>query len=317
MTENKKGGLFARLAKTRNAMAKGLTAVLGGGVNIDEEVFDDIEDQLVMADLGVEASRALVESLRTQSKQQKIGSPEALLQALRNQLAGVLNAGPENDEKKSADETEDVRPFVILMVGVNGVGKTTTVAKLANHYQKQGKSVMLAAADTFRAAAIEQLQRWGERLGLTVVAQQHGADAAAVAHDAITSAQARNVDVLIVDTAGRQHTHGDLMDQLRKIERVLGKVMPDAPHEVFITVDAGNGQNVLSQVQSFSEAVRLTGVCVTKLDGTAKGGVVIALTQKFKLPVRFIGVGEGVEDFQEFSTQRFCEALLPDSLDAE
>ncbi len=304
-----RGGLFSRLTKSRERLSSGLKNLLGGAPKLDDALFDEIEEQLILADLGVAASTEIVETLRAEARSQRIATGEDLLKLLRLEVQKMFD-----HEMVKPFEIGKHSPFVIMMVGVNGVGKTTTTAKLAHRLSTSGHSVILAAADTFRAAAVEQLQTWGERLNIPVIAQQHGADAAAVAHDALTAAIARQCDVLIVDTAGRQHTHGDLMEQLKKVKRVLGKVMPDAPHEVLLTVDAGSGQNVLSQYQHFNEAVDVSGMCVTKLDGTAKGGVIVALTRQHQVPVRYIGIGEGVDDLRDFDAAEFVEALIPATL---
>lgn len=308
-TSKAKGGLFSRLSKTRERLSSGLKNLLGGAPKLDDALFDQIEEQLILADLGVNASTEIVDTLRTEARDQRIASGEELLNLLRHEVQKVFE-----DVTVEPFGIENHSPFVIMMVGVNGVGKTTTTAKLAHRLSASGYSVVLAAADTFRAAAVEQLQAWGERLNIPVIAQQHGADAAAVAHDALTAAIARQCDVLIVDTAGRQHTHGDLMEQLRKVKRVLGKVLPDAPHEVLLTVDAGSGQNVLSQYKHFNETVDVSGVCVTKLDGTAKGGVMVALTRQHNVPIRYIGIGEGVDDLRDFNAAEFVDALIPSTL---
>lgn len=303
-----KSGLFGRLAKTRELLGKGLAGLLRPGVKLDSALFDELEDQLLLADLGVEATSAIMDVVRDAAGKRRIGTADELLTLLRERLAAMLQPAGGRLELGMH------KPTVILMVGVNGVGKTTTAAKLAHRFQQRNASVMLAACDTFRAAAIEQLQAWGTRLAVPVIAQQHGADAAAVAHDALSAALARRIDVLIIDTAGRQHTHAGLMDQLRKLERVLAALMPGAPHETLLTVDAGTGQNALSQTERFHATVPLTGLCVTKLDGTAKGGVVVALARRFALPIRFIGVGEGLDDLREFEAAEFANALLPASL---
>ncbi len=300
------GGLFARLSRTREGLFGGISTLFRGNNVLDESALEEIEDQLLVADAGVAVSTRIVDHLREQVRKRRISDPDALRDSLGTVLADLLlpcEAAPL--------EFPGDRPLVIMMVGVNGVGKTTTLAKLAAGYRDSGHRVMLAACDTFRAAAIEQLQNWGERLGVPVIAQSHGADAAAVAFDAYEAARARKTDVLLVDTAGRQHTHGDLMEQLRKVKRVLGKADPAVPDEVWLTVDAGNGQNVLSQVDQFHQAVNLTGLCVTKLDGTAKGGVILALAEKHGLPIRYLGTGESAADLRPFVAREFVEALLP------
>ncbi len=299
-------GLMSRLVKTREALTRRLVGIFSPGAALDDDWFDEIEDQLIMADVGVGPTRTIVEALRVAAREQRLQSAEDLLGVVRAKMRDLL--APAGQPLVIDGQRE---PFVILMVGVNGVGKTTTVAKLAHQLKQDGHSVMLAACDTYRAAAVEQLQAWGQRLDVPVVAQRHGADAAAVAHDALRSAQARHASVLIVDTAGRQHTHGDLMEQLVKVRRVIAKIDETAPHETLLTVDAGNGQNVLAQVQQFHSRLGLTGLCVTKLDGTAKGGVVLALCDRFSIPVRYVGVGEAVTDFRPFDAEEFVDALMP------
>ncbi len=302
-----KEGLFSRLRKTRESLSSGLASIFSSSPKISEGVYEEIEDQLIMADLGVQTTQTILSELRKKAVQSRIESSDELLSVLKSVILDLLQYSEATEQS-----TDGKKPFVILMVGVNGVGKTTTMAKMANQYRNSGNRVLLAACDTFRAAAIEQLQSWGQRLDIPVIAQSHGADAAAVAFDAYSAAQARDMDYLLIDSAGRQHTHGDLMDQLQKLKRVLGRVDENAPHEVLLTVDAGNGQNVISQVENFNKAIPLTGLCVTKLDGTARGGVVISLADRFKLPIRYIGVGEGVDDLRPFIAEDFVDALLPE-----
>ncbi|NKB63768.1 MAG: signal recognition particle-docking protein FtsY [Gammaproteobacteria bacterium] len=304
-TEN--GGLFSRLSKTRKAFSEGLFGFLRSAPAIDNDFFEELEDQLVLADLGADTSQEIVIRLRDDVRKYSIKDSGELIDRLRASLIDILSF-PEPAEFKK----ERGLPYVILMVGVNGVGKTTTLAKISKHYQDQGSTVLMAACDTFRAAAIEQLQSWGDKLDIAVISQSHGSDAAAVAFDAYSAACARGVDVLVIDTAGRQHTHGDLMEQLRKINRVLEKTGAQIPHETLLTVDAGNGQNIHSQVENFSKTVDVNGLCVTKLDGTAKGGVVVSVVQKFGIPVRYLGVGEKVTDLKSFSAEEFVDAMLPD-----
>ena len=299
-------GLFARLAKTRKNLTDGLLGVFKTAPQLDDSLFDEIEDHLIMADLGVKTSQKILELLRASYAKNKIDSADLLLQELKQIMVGILDSNDHQQPETLA------KPHVILMVGVNGVGKTTTLAKLARLYKQQNKQVIMAAGDTFRAAAIEQLQSWGDRLDIPVIAQSHGSDAAAVAFDAYSAATARSADILLIDSAGRQHTHTDLMEQLKKIKRVLAKVDEHAPHEVLITVDAGNGQNALSQIENFQNTIPLTGLCVTKLDGTARGGVVIALSDQFDIPIKYIGVGEGVDQLRPFDAVSFVDALLPD-----
>ena len=280
---------------------------MGSGQGVfDDAVFEALEDQLIMADLGVTASGEAVAALRRHAASKRIESLPALKNLLSHELAAILGKAQRSIDIQSQPGT----PFVILMVGVNGVGKTTTAAKLAAFFQRSERSVMLAACDTFRAAAIEQLQTWGERLELPVIAQAHGADAAAVAHDAMKAAQARKIDVLIVDSAGRQHVNVDLMAQLQKIKRVIRAVDVAAPQETLLVVDGGTGQNALAQAAAFEDAVESTGVCVTKLDGTARGGIVVALARQCGLTIPFIGVGETLEDLQPFDADRFARALV-------
>jgi len=306
-TGNAKQGLFSRLRKTRDAFSGGLATLMGSGQGVfDDTVFEALEDQLIMADLGVTASAQAVAALRRYAASERIENLPALKHLLSNELATMLGKA-----QRSIDiQSQPGAPFVILMVGVNGVGKTTTAAKLAAFFQRSERSVMLAACDTFRAAAIEQLQTWGERLELPVIAQAHGADAAAVAHDAMKAAQARKIDVLIVDSAGRQHVNVDLMAQLQKIKRVIRAVDVAAPQETLLVVDGGTGQNALAQAAAFGDAVGPTGVCVTKLDGTARGGIVVALARQCALTIPFIGVGETLDDLQPFDADRFARALV-------
>jgi len=299
-------GLSAYLSRTRRSLAENFAAVFSTRPRLDESLYEDIEDHLIMADFGMQTARKIVDRSKQIVSQRKIGEVSGLFGALREAIVEILS-GP----KIEISEGSTTRPRVILMVGVNGVGKTTTLAKMANRFKQGNHAVMLAACDTFRAAAIEQLQTWGDRLEIPVISQSHGADAAAVAFDAYHAARARGGDYLLIDSAGRQHTHADLMAQLSKIKRVLSKAEATAPHDVYITVDAGNGQNMLSQVENFNRSIPLTGICVTKLDGTARGGGVVALTHRFGLPVRYIGVGEGMADLKPFDADAFVSALLP------
>jgi fused signal recognition particle receptor len=313
------GRLGERLAATRKTLKRGFAELLGAARAPDPALLDDLEAALLQADVGVEASARIIDGIRSQS-----GNPDMrvrLRTALLDLIApceqpleipavapGILP--PTTHARPGASQT---KPFVILVVGVNGAGKTTTIGKLAHRLQREGRSVMLAAADTFRAAAVEQLKVWGERNGVPVIAQDTGADAAAVAHDALHAATARGVDVLIIDTAGRLHTQSGLMDELKKIRRVIERIHPQAPHEVLLVLDAGIGQNALAQREHFQAAVGVTGLILTKLDGTAKGGVVFAMAAKNPLPIRFIGVGEGIEDLRVFNAAEFVEALLPET----
>ena len=308
MAGKEKQSLFLRLAKTRNFLTEGLHSVISRGGDIDAGMLDDIEDQLILADLGVEVSREVVDRLRTNIRARRVATVAEVRQELREDIVKILQPVARPWLMPTGAGTR-----VVLVVGVNGVGKTTTVAKLAEWLGRQGRSVMLAACDTFRAAAIDQLKVWGQRLDIPVVAQERGTDAAAVAHDALASARARGIDTLIIDSAGRQHVNADLMEQLRKIHRVLGRIDESAPQETLLVVDAGNGQNVLAQTQAFHAAIALTGICVTKLDGTARGGVIVALARRFGIPIPFVAMGERLEDLAPFDATAFTRALLPEA----
>ncbi len=303
----KKEGFFSRLksglSKTRTQLTSGIADLVLGSKQIDDDLFEEIETQLLMADVGVAATRKIIDDLTDKAGRKELKDPAALMERLRELLSEIV-------APCSSALQINKKPFVILMVGVNGVGKTTTIGKLAKKFQNEGKSVMLAAGDTFRAAAVEQLQVWGERNNVHVTAQHTGADSASVVFDALQAAQARNIDVLIADTAGRLHTKSNLMDELEKVVRVMQKLDPEAPHETMLVVDAGTGQNALSQAEHFHKAVGLSGISITKLDGTAKGGVVFALADKLSIPIRFIGVGEGIDDLRPFDSQDFIEALF-------
>lgn len=298
--------LGAALGRTRGRLVEGLARLLGGGAKVDEALLEELEDLLLAADVGVSVSSRVVEDLRTRARQAEGDAGEAVFDSLRESMLGVLRPVAVPLELSA----NDARPFVILVVGVNGTGKTTSIGKLAHRVKADGLSVMLAAGDTFRAAAIEQLQRWGERNDVPVVAQQIGADSASVIYDALSAAKARGVDVLIADTAGRLHTQADLMEELKKVRRVVTKLEPDAPHEVLLVLDAGTGQNALSQAVQFHQSLGVSGLCITKLDGTAKGGVVFAIADRLKIPIRFIGVGEGIDDLRSFDAEAFVDALL-------
>ncbi len=293
-----KPGLFARL-KARLTKNGGLLAAFTGPV--DEAALEELESRLIRGDVGVETTQRILDDLR----KRRLTDTGALRAALIEEIVALLTP-----VAKPLLLPADIKPFVVLALGVNGVGKTTTLGKLAQRFKSQGKSVMLAAGDTFRAAAVEQLQIWGERHGVPVIVQDHGADPAAVAHDAYMAAKARHVDVLLVDTAGRQQTQAGLMDELKKVSRVLGKFGPSIPHERLLVLDAGLGQNALRQIEEFHAAVGVTGLVITKLDGTAKGGIVLAAAGRFGIPVRFIGIGEAAEDLMPFDPQAFAEALV-------
>ncbi len=293
------------LKKTRSGFGEGLGRVFLGRKHIDEALFEELETQLLTADLGVETSEAIIQDLTEQNARNTLNDPPALYAALKCALQQILAP-----VEQPLSLTDSASPQVILMVGVNGAGKTTTIGKLAKSLQLEGKQVMLAAGDTFRAAAVEQLQVWGERNQIPVVAQQTGADSASVIFDAFSAAKARGVDVLIADTAGRLHTKNHLMEELKKIIRVMKKLDPSAPHEVMLVIDAGMGQNALQQALQFNDAVPLSGITLTKLDGTAKGGIIFAVAARLKVPIRFIGIGENVEDLRVFSANEFVDALF-------
>ncbi|NHC02617.1 signal recognition particle-docking protein FtsY [Acinetobacter sp. 187] len=305
----KKGGFFSRmkegLSKSRKNFADGMVNILIGGKEIDDELLEEVEEQLLVADIGVEATKTIITNLTERTARGDLIYSHSLYKALQEELVALLapRVKPLHiDPAKS--------PYVILVVGVNGVGKTTTIGKLAKRLQGEGKKVMLAAGDTFRAAATEQLQIWGERNNIAVVAQGHGADSASVIFDAFESARAKGIDVLIADTAGRLHNKGHLMQELTKVKRVMQKTDATAPHEVMLVVDAGTGQNAINQVEMFDEAVGLTGLTITKLDGTAKGGVLFNIASRTHVPIRFIGVGEKIDDLRPFSAKSFVAALF-------
>ncbi|EKO3573190.1 signal recognition particle-docking protein FtsY [Vibrio metschnikovii] len=275
------------------------------GKKIDDQLFEELEEQLLMADVGMETTVKIITSLTEKASRQQLRDGEALYALLKQEMAEMLAK-----VEKPLQIDSQTMPYVILMVGVNGVGKTTTIGKLAKQFQAQGKKVMLAAGDTFRAAAVEQLQVWGERNHVPVIAQHTGADSASVIYDAIEAAKARGIDVVIADTAGRLQNKANLMEELKKIVRVMKKIDPQAPHEIMLTLDAGTGQNAISQAKLFSQAAPLTGITLTKLDGTAKGGVIFAIADQFQIPIRYIGVGEGIDDLRPFVTQEFIDALF-------
>ncbi|MDF2691168.1 MAG: signal recognition particle-docking protein FtsY [Gammaproteobacteria bacterium] len=297
------GRLKQGLQKTRNGLASGLKRILGQ--KISEETLEELETLLLSADLGLEVTQGIIDDLNKKLGYHELNQPEALYQALKKDLTEILIPC-----EKALNIDEASKPYVILMVGVNGAGKTTTIGKLAKRLQQQNKTVMLAAGDTFRAAAVEQLQVWGERNNIPVIAQHAGADSASVLYDALQSAKAKGIDVLIADTAGRLHTKQNLMEELKKLIRVMQKIDPNAPHEVMLVLDAGMGQNALSQAKQFHEAVQITGISLTKLDGTAKGGIIFAIAKKLNLPIRFIGVGEAIDDLRPFNAEEFVEALF-------
>lgn len=304
-----KPGVFSRLkaglSKTGSSLTEGLGNLFLGNKKIDEDVLDDLETRLLMADVGIESTTKIIDDITEKVNRNELDDSEALMQNLYASMNAILApvAVPLtlDPEKK---------PTVILMVGINGAGKTTTIGKLAKKFQNDGKKVMLAAGDTFRAAAVEQLQTWGERNDVSVIAQKQGSDSASVIYDAMEAAKARGVDVLLADTAGRLHTQTNLMEELKKVKRVMQKIDVDAPHEIMLVVDASIGQNALAQAKEFNEALGLTGITVTKLDGTAKGGILFAIAEQTGIPVRFIGVGETIDDLQVFDAEQFTGALL-------
>lgn len=306
--ETSKTGFFARLkqglSKTSASIGEGMASLFLGKKIIDDELLEDIETRLLTADVGVEATAVIIQSLTQKVARKQLTDADALYKSLQAELAAMLKP------VEAPLVITEKKPFVILVVGVNGAGKTTTIGKLAKKLQLEGKKVMLAAGDTFRAAAVEQLQVWGERNKIPVIAQHTGADSASVIFDAVQAAKARNIDVLIADTAGRLHTKDNLMEELKKVRRVMGKLDADAPHEVLLVLDAGTGQNAISQAKQFNQTVQLTGLALTKLDGTAKGGVIFALAKQFGLPIRYIGVGEGIDDLRTFEAEPFVQALF-------
>jgi len=307
-TENRKGmfsRLRDRLSKTRGSLTDGMADLLLGKKTIDDELLEELETRLLSADVGIEATTRIIDDLTRRVSRKELADPEALFNALCEDMVEILQPV---DQPLQIDTQQ--QPFVILVVGINGAGKTTTIGKLAKRFQNQGRSVMLAAGDTFRAAAVEQLQTWGERNDIPVIAQGTGADSASVIFDAISSARARNIDIVIADTAGRLHTQSNLMDELKKIKRVMSKLDAEAPHETLLVMDAGFGQNGLIQAQQFNQAMGLSGLVLSKLDGTAKGGIVFAIAEKLGTPIRFIGVGESIDDLREFHAREFVEALL-------
>jgi len=301
-------GFFDKLKKgletTRKNFTEKIEQIIVGYAKIDDEFLDELEEALIMADVGVKTSTRLMEEISKGIKSKEIKVPEDLKPFLQEKISAILNEG--EDTSVVAENP----PTVVIVVGVNGVGKTTTIGKLGNYYKEQGKTVMLAAADTFRAAAIDQLEIWGQRIHVDVIKHSEGSDPAAVAFDAVQAAKARKVDILIIDTAGRLHTKSNLMEELKKISRVIKREIPDAPHETLLVLDATTGQNAINQAELFSKAAPVSGVVLTKLDGTAKGGVVIGIKSELKMPVKWIGIGEGVNDLRPFNASDFAKALF-------
>lgn len=301
-------GFFDRLkkglAKTRETFTNKIEKLIIGYADIDDDLLDELEETLIMSDVGVKTTERLMADVRKGIKKKDINTPEDLKPFLAEKISEILSTGSDETRIASAG------PTVLLVIGVNGVGKTTTIGKLAAYYKEQGKSVMLAAADTFRAAAIDQLQIWGDRTGVPVIRHEEGSDPAAVAFDAVKAARARSIDVLIIDTAGRLHTKSNLMEELKKINRVIQREIAEAPHETLLVLDATTGQNAISQADLFQKATAITGIVLTKLDGTAKGGVIIGLKSELSMPVKWIGVGEGVDDLRPFIAKDFARALF-------
>ena len=308
-SKTKRKGLFSRLrqglSKTSQALTSGVSHLISNKKKINEDILEELEDRLLMADVGIEATQTIIDDLSVHLDRKEIDGMDAVMQIIHDKMVDILTAC-----EKPLQIDRQKQPMVILFVGINGAGKTTTIGKLAKKLQQDGQSVMLAAGDTFRAAAVEQLQEWGRRNDIAVIAQGSGADSASVIYDAVESAKAKKVDVLLADTAGRLHTQVGLMDELKKVKRVIQKLDTAAPHEVMLVVDAGIGQNALVQAIAFNEILGLTGITVTKLDGTAKGGILLAMAQKLAIPIRFIGVGESIDDLQVFNASKFCRALL-------
>ena len=301
--EEKPASLKERLVKSRQKLGSGLSTLLLGKKEINDDLLDELETLLITADIGINTTDKVLESVRKNASRKILKDSNNLYQFLKDELSKLLIEDNQLD-------TDIKETFVILVVGINGAGKTTTIGKLAKSFQNQGKSVMLAAGDTFRAAAVEQLKVWGERNKIPVVAQATGADAASVIYDAYESAKAKNIDILIADTAGRLHTQGNLMQELEKIKRVLKKHNEDAPHETMLVIDGGSGQNAVNQAIEFNKAIELSGISITKLDGTAKGGVLFAISDELNLPIRYIGVGEGIDDLKPFNANEFVDALF-------
>lgn len=305
----RKPGLFKRmqqgLSRTRGGLSDGLASLLLGKKEIDEDLLEELETQLIMADVGIETTQAIMKKINDKISRKEVNNSDALYHALIAELQGILKK-----VERPLETNTGQKPYIILMVGINGVGKTTTIGKLTKQFQAKNKKVMLAAGDTFRAAAVEQLQTWGERNNVPVIAQHTGADSASVLFDAVKAAKARDIDILIADTAGRLHNKDNLMQELEKVVRVMKKVDLSAPHEVMLVLDAGTGQNAVNQTKQFKEVVGVTGLTLTKLDGTAKGGIIFSLAEQFGIPVRYIGIGEGIDDLRTFNAEEFTKALF-------
>jgi fused signal recognition particle receptor len=306
----KGGGLWATLSKTRRRLSDGLNHILGGKRVIDSSLLEELEEVLFASDIGVEITEQLVEGLREKANRESLDGPEQVKAVLKEEMISILEAGQDASRVGPIDKDHTGIPEVFMFVGVNGVGKTTTIAKVAHYYQGQGRTVLLVAGDTFRAAAIEQLQVWGDRLGVEVLSQKRGADPAAVVFDALSAAKARNIDKVLIDTAGRLHTKSNLMEELKKLQRVAGQQVPGAPHRVILVLDATTGQNAIAQSQVFAQVLGVTDIILAKLDGTAKGGVVIGISRDLTIPISFIGTGENLEDLELFNPKAFAEAIF-------
>lgn len=307
--EEQKEALDQGLQKTKDSFFSKITKAIAGKDKVDEEILDQLEEALVSADVGIDTTVAIIKNIEARVAKDKFVSTSDLNRILQEEMMNILTAAPSN-EFETFNVPSGKKPYVILVVGVNGVGKTTTIGKLAYNFKKAGKSVVLGAADTFRAAAVDQLTIWSDRVGVPIVKKEMGSDPSSVAFDAVQSGIARDADVVIIDTAGRLHNKAYLMDELSKIRRVIGKKMPDAPHEVLLVLDGSTGQNALEQAKQFTAATDVTSLAITKLDGTAKGGVVLAIANQFKIPVKYIGVGERMEDLQIFNKAEFVDSLF-------
>ncbi|MDL2214648.1 signal recognition particle-docking protein FtsY [Dysgonomonas sp. OttesenSCG-928-M03] len=309
-SKQKKESLDKGLEKTKESMFSKLSRIVVGKSKVDDDVLDDLEEVLITSDVGVDTTLKIIERVEGRVSRDKYVNADELTNILREEIAELLTENNSDDNDQGFSLSDGIKPYVIMVVGVNGVGKTTTIGKLANQFKKAGKSVYLGAADTFRAAAVEQLGIWGERVGVPVVKQSMGSDPASVAFDAISSAKANNADVVIIDTAGRLHNKIGLMNELSKIKNVMNKVVPGAPHEVLLVLDGSTGQNAFEQAKQFTAATDVSALAITKLDGTAKGGVVIGISDQFKIPVKYIGLGEGIDDLQVFQRRAFVDSLF-------
>jgi len=294
------------LSRTHQGLVEQIDRLVLGKKTIDQDLLDELEGLLFAADLGVKAASQLIEGVHQGLKRGELKEPEKVKDFIKQEILRILKSG----ETPLSIDFSQIKPFVFMVVGVNGVGKTTTIAKIAHQYSSQGKKVLIGAADTFRAAAVEQLQIWANRVGADLIKQSKGTDPSAVAFDSIHAAKARNIDVVFIDTAGRLHTKVNLMEEVKKVKRIIGRECPGAPHEVLLVLDATTGQNAISQAKLFNEAIAVTGIVLTKLDGTAKGGIIVGITQELTIPIRFIGVGEGIDDLREFNASEFVQALF-------